>query len=184
MKDMLRVGVFTSTHGLKGEIKVFPTTDDRKRFEDLKKVVMEKNTQQQLRRKTPETMELEIQNVRYFKQYVILKFRGIDDINQIESWKGANLWIDREDAVPLEEDEYFISDLIGLKVINQEDGMELGILEDVLQTGANDVYQVKTVAGLTKSGQLLLPAIADCIREVSLERGEIVVHVMKGLLDL
>lgn len=184
MEDMLRVGVITSTHGLKGDVKVFPTTDDINRFSQLKRVFLMENPQNHIRKTSSEWIELEVERVKYFKQFAIVKFKGMDDINVIEKYKGADIFVTREDAVPLDEDEYFITDLIGLRVIDEENGQELGILEDVLQTGANDVYQVKTVEGLTERGSLLLPAIADCIKEVNLAEGKMIVHVMKGLLDL
>lgn len=184
MEDMLRVGVITSTHGLKGEVKVFPTTDDVKRFSQLKTVYLEENSENRIRKTAPQTLKLEVEHVKYFKQFAIVKFKNINDINDIEKYKGADLLVAREDAVPLEEDEYFITDLIGLKVINEENGQEIGILEDVLQTGANDVYQVKTTPGLTKNDTLLLPAIGQCIKEVNLTEGTIKVHIMKGLLEL
>lgn len=184
MEDMFRIGVLTSTHGLKGEVKVFPTTDDVNRFSLLKTVYLEENQENRIRRTSPDLIKLEVEHVKYFKQFAIVKFKGINDINDIEKYKGANLLVTREDAVPLEEDEYFISDLIGLAVIDEENGQEIGRLEDVLQTGANDVYQVKTVSGLTKNDVMLLPAIAECIKEIDLEAGTMTVHLMKGLLEL
>ena len=170
MEDMLQVGVITQTHGIRGEVKVFPTTDDAARFKKLKKVTLDNGK---------ERRELEIASVKFFKNLVILKFKGIDNINDVEKYKKAPLYVTREDAVPLGENEYFIADLIGLKVISDE-GDALGILDDVLQTGANDVYVVKTTAGK----EILLPAIKDCILNVDLERGEMLVHVLDGLLDL
>lgn len=170
MVSKLRVGVISSTHGIRGEVKVFPTTDDPKRFKFLKQVILEARR---------ETRELEIENVKFFKQFVILKFKGIDNINDIEKYKGAELWVTRENAVPLEEGEYFIADLIGLRVMTDE-GKLLGIMKDVLQTGANDVYEVTMEDGK----DILLPVIDECILDVDLEKGEILVHVMDGLLDL
>ena len=170
MVDKLRVGVISSTHGIRGEVKVFPTTDDPARFKSLKKVILEAKR---------ETLELTVERVKFFKQFVIVKFKGIDDINDVEKYKGAELWVTREDAVPLEEGEYFISDLIGLTVMTDE-GEKLGTLKDVLQTGANDVYEVTMSGGKT----VLLPVIDECVLDVDLEKGEVLVHVMDGLLDL
>ena len=99
MEDMLQVGVITQTHGVRGEVKVFPTTDDVNRFKKLKQVILDTGK---------ETMPLEIQSVKFFKQFVILKFKGIDNINDIEKYKRCSLYVTREHAVPLEEDEYFI----------------------------------------------------------------------------
>lgn len=170
MVSELRVGVISSTHGIRGEVKVFPTTDEPKRFKVLKHVILKAKR---------ETIELEIENVKFFKQFVILKFKGIDNINDIEKYKGAELWVTRENAVPLEEGEYFIADLIGLKVVTDE-GKPLGVMKDVLQTGANDVYEVTMENGK----EVLLPVIDECILDIDLDKGEILVHVMDGLLDL
>lgn len=171
MTDLLQVGVITTTHGIKGEVKVFPTTDDPTRYSYLKQVVLDTGH---------EKIDLKIERVRYFKQFVIVKFKDIDDINDIEKYKGKSIFVTRENAVPLEEGEYFIADLIGLKVITDEDE-EFGELVDVMQTGANDVYVVKR---FDEAGtEVLLPAIKDCILNVDLEKGIIKVHIMEGLLD-
>lgn len=167
MEDMLQVGVITQTHGIRGEVKVFPTTDDAQRFKKLKKVILDNGK---------ERRELEITSVKFFKNLVILKFKGIDDINDVEKYKKAPLFVTREDAVPLEENEYFIADLIGLKVISDE-GEILGTLDDVLQTGANDVYVVKN----DKGEEILVPAIKDCVKNVDIEGGEVTLHLLPGL---
>lgn len=169
MENLLQVGVITTTHGIRGEVKVFPTTDDPKRFLDLKNVILDDG-------KT--TLDLEIQNVKFFKNLVILKFKGIDNINDIEKYKKAGLYVTREDAVELEEDEYFIADLIGMDVISDE-GEQLGTISDVLQTGANDVYVISS------KGQkdLLLPAIRECVLDVNVEERTMKVHLMPGLRD-
>lgn len=169
MEEFFRVGVISSTHGVRGEVKVFPTTDDVQRFKKLKEVLLDTGK---------EKLPLEIQGVKFFKQFAILKFKGYDNINDIEKYKGKELWVTRENAVPLEENEYYIADLIGLTVISDEDE-ELGTLTDVLQTGANDVYVVK----LKNGREGLFPAIADCVQSVDIEKRIMVVHVMEGLLD-
>ncbi len=169
MEDLLQVGAITSTHGVRGEVKVFPTTDDAKRFSKLKEVELE----------TKEgTTTLHIKGVKYFKQFVILKFAEYDSLNEVESIKGRKLFVTRKNAVKLQKDEYFIADLIGLKVIDDEKQLE-GILTDVLQTGANDVYDIT----LTDGRNLLLPAIADCVLSVDLENKVIKIHILEGLLD-
>ena len=169
MEQMLRVGVITSTHGVRGEVKVFPTTDDAKRFKTLKKVILDGR----------EPLELSIEQVKFFKNMVILKFKGYDNINDVETWRQRDLLITRDQAVELKEDEYFITDLIGLTVVKEEEAV-LGRVKDVLETGANDVYVVE----LTGGKELLLPAIKDCILNVDLEGGRMKVHVLDGLMDL
>ena len=170
MEQTLRVGVIASTHGVRGEVKVFPTTDDVKRFEQLKEVLLDTGK---------ELKTMEIAQVKFFKNMVILKFKGFDNINDIEIYKGKDLLIHRDQAVELGPDENFIADLIGLLVITDQKE-ELGTLKDVLQTGANDVYVVETNSGK----EILLPAIKQCILNVDLEAGQMTVHVLEGLLDL
>ena len=167
MEDLLKVGVISTTHGLKGEVKVFPTTDID-RFDDLSYVLLETGR---------EMKELEVEGIRYFKNLVIMKFAGIDDINDIEKYKGHALWIRREDAQELGEYEYYIADLIGMDVVLEDDS-PFGILQDVMETGANDVYIVKRPDG----AEVLLPAIEECILDVDVEANRMQVHLMKGLL--
>lgn len=168
MDDYLRVGVITTTHGLRGEVKVFPTTDDPGRFKELKMVFLDTGK---------ELLPLELEGVKFFKQLAILKFKGIDDINEIEKYRGKDLLIHREDAVELEEGEYFIFDLIDSTVYT-EDGKELGTLIEIMTTAANDVYVVKTLAGK----ELLIPSIKECILDVDVANKKIVVHLLDGLM--
>lgn len=169
MEQLLRVGVISSTHGVRGEVKVFPTTDDPNRFKKLKKVVLDTGR---------EYLDLEITGVKFFKNQVILKFKGIDNINDIEKYKGKDLLVHREDAVALEENENYVADLIDLKVVT-DDGQVLGYLTEVMETGANDVYVVETEDGR----ELLLPAIRDCILDVDLDEEVMTVHILPGLFD-
>lgn len=168
MEDYLRVGVISSTHGIKGEVKVFPTTDDAGRFKQLKHVFLDTKK---------EYKELEITGVKFFKQFAILKFKGIDNINDIEKYKGLDLLVTRENAVKLQKDEYFICDILESVVVTDE-GEELGTLTDVLATGANDVYVVTTKEGK----EILLPSIRECILDVDPTNKKIVVHLMPGLI--
>ena len=169
MEQLLRVGVISSTHGVRGEVKVYPTTDDINRFKKLKKVILDTGR---------EYLDLEITGVKFFKNQVILKFKGIDNINDIEKYKGKDLLVNREDAVALEENENYVADLIDLKVVT-DDGKVLGYLTEVMETGANDVYVVETDDGK----ELLLPAIRDCILDVDLDEEVMTVHILPGLLD-
>ena len=168
MEDLLKVGVITTTHGVRGEVKVFPTTDEAERFLELDYVLLD--TGRELKR-------LEIQNVKFFKNLAILKFKGIDNINDIEMYKGRDLWIPREEGQELEEGEYYVADLIGMNVL-LEDGTVFGTLKDVMETGANDVYVIDT----KDRGEVLLPAIRECILDVNVEESTMTVHLMKGLL--
>lgn len=169
MKERLQVGVISSTHGVRGEVKVFPTTDDMTRFKKLKEVIL-------VTEKTEKV--LKITSVKFFKQFAILKFEGIDTLNDVEVYKGASLFVDRKNAVKLEKDEYFIADLIDLTVVDENEN-ELGTLIDVMKTGANDVYIVKNEEG----GELLFPAIKECILDIDFKKKKMTVHVMDGLLD-
>lgn len=168
MEDMLRVGVISSTHGVRGEVKVFPTTDDAKRFTELKTVILDIR---------PEPVTLNIENVKFFKNMVILKFKGIDHIDEAAKYKGRDLLVTRENAVPLEEGEFFICDIIG-STVYEENGKEFGVLKDVLQTGANDVFVVEQADGK----EVLLPCIDDCIKEIDVEGKRVVAFILPGLL--
>lgn len=169
MEQYLRVGVISSTHGLKGEVKVFPTTDEPERFRRLKKVFLDTGK---------EYMPLKVKGVKFFKNQVILKFEEFQDINEVEPYRGKDLLVERDQAIPLEENENFIVDLIDMDVFS-DTGERLGILQDVLQTGANDVYVVETDEGK----EILLPAIPSCILEVDVDQARMRVHIPEGLLE-
>lgn len=168
MEQLLQVGVITQPHGVRGEVKVFPTTDDPVRFKKLKKVILDMGK---------EKLDLEVEHVKFFKQFVIVKFKEFDNINDIERYKRCPLLVTRENAVSLEEDEYFVADMIGMKVIT-EDGTEFGTLSDVMETGANDVYVIDS----KEHGEVLMPAIKECVLNVDMESGIITVHLMNGLI--
>lgn len=167
MEKFLQVGVISSTHGIRGEVKVFPTTDDAARFKKLKKVLLDTGREQ---------LELEVQSVKFFKQFVILKFKGIDNINDIEKYKGKSLLVPREQAVPLGRDEYYIADLIGMEVFT-EDG-RFGVVKDVMETGANEVYIIDS----DLHGEVLIPAIRQCILDVDVEKKKMQIRLLDGLL--
>ena len=170
MTDRFQVGVIASTHGLQGEVNVFPTTEDPSRFKKLKQVVL--HTQR------GEELLLDVVSARFFKKFVIVKFKQFNNINEVEKFRGCELTIDRKDAIKLQPGEYYCADLIGLSIVD-EDGSELGTLTEILQTGANDVYEMTR----KDSGEkVYIPAIRDCIKEINPESGRIVIHVMDGLL--
>ena len=168
MNDELQVGVITQTHGIRGEVKVYPTTDYAARFRNLKEVILDTGK---------DRFTLKIENVKFFKQFVILKFQEYDSINDVEKYKRARLLVPRDQAVKLKKDEYFVADMIGLTVVTDE-GETLGELKDVLATGANDVYVVSRADGT----EVLLPAIKECILAVDMEKRVIKAHIMDGLL--
>lgn len=169
MEDFFKVGIITSTHGVRGEVKVYPTTDDMRRFKRLKEVILDTGKEQ---------LPMEIESVKFFKQFVILKFKGIDNINDVEKYRKSELLVTRQNAVRLAKDEYFIADLMGLTVKN-EDGEDIGVIRDVMETGANDVY----VIDLNDGRELLLPAIKQCVLTVDVEAGFMKIHILEGLLD-
>ena len=169
--EKIKIGRIVNAVALRGEVKVFPTTDAPERFKKLKKVILDAKR---------EKITLELQSARFFKNLVIVKFKGIDNINDIEKYKGLDLYVERENATPLNEGEYYIADLIDMDVVDEDDN-ELGILYDVMQTGANDVFVVK----LKDTGkELLLPNIPSCVLNVDLNERKITVHVLDGLMDM
>ena len=167
MQKRLEIGQIVNTFGIKGEVKVVPFTDDIKRFDYLEKVYVKIRKESKL---------YKVENARYHKNMVLLKLEGIQNPEDAEMLKNAFLEIDREDAIPLEEGTYFIADLLGLEVYTDE-GKLLGKVEDIYNTGANDIYVVKDELGK----QILLPGIEEVIKEVKLE-DRIIVHLIPGLI--
>lgn len=172
MEELFQVGSITQTHGIRGEVKVFPLTDDISRFKNMKNLLLDGGREGYI--------TLEVENARPQKNLVILKFKGIDNINDIERFKGKGLYVTKENRVKLKKDEYFIADLIGCDVYVDEDSdNKFGEITDVLQTGANDVYEIKLNDGRT----VLVPAIKDCILNVDIEGRRVDMHLLKGLID-
>lgn len=170
MDNLLRIGVITTTHGIRGEVKVFPTTDDVKRFDDCDEVILVTKKEQ---------IPLHVERVKYFKNIVIVKFKEYNDINQVEQYRKCDIMVTRENAVPLEEGEYFICDIIGADVV-EEDGNKIGTVKDVIETGANNVFVIETEGGK----EVLFPSIPECIRKVDVENKLVTAHIMPGLMDL
>lgn len=166
--DLFKVGIITTAHGVHGEVKVFPTTDDVKRFKKTKELLLDNGK---------EIKSVKIQSVKFFKQFVILKIENIDTMNDALSYKNAELLVTRENAVKCEKDEYFIADLYGIDVIDEE-GVKLGIISNVFQTGANDVYEIEKEDKST----FLIPAIKSCVLDVDINNKVMKIHVMEGLL--
>ena len=164
----LSVGQIVNTFGIKGFVKVNPWVNDVTRFDNLKKVYIK------IRKSLK---ELEIEEVKYHKNQVLLKFKGIETVEQAEMLRNAILEIDRKDAIPLEEGEYFIADLLESEVYTDE-GKMLGIVEDIFNTGSNDIYVVKNELGKS----ILLPRIKDVFKEIDVENKKIIVHLIEGLI--
>ncbi len=168
MQANLEIGQIVKTFGIKGFVKVNPFVDDISRYNDLKKVILKKG-------KSAE--EYEVEEVKYHKDMVLVKFKGINTVEEAEKLRNSYLEVDRQNSIPLQEGTYFIADLLGLDVITEE-GKMLGKLDDIFNTGSNDIYSVKTEDGK----QLLLPAISDVIKEINLLENKIVIHLLEGLI--
>lgn len=172
MEDLYQVGSITQTHGIRGEVKVFPLTDDISRFKNMKNLLLDAGKEGYI--------SLEVENARPQKNLVILKFKGIDNINDIEKYKGHGLYVTKDNRVDLKEDEYFIADLIGCDVyLDSDKDNRFGTISDVMETGANDVYEITLESGNT----VLVPAIKDCILDVDIEGRRMEIHLMEGLMD-
>ena len=167
-KERLEVGQIVNTFGIKGFVKIYPYVDDISRFDDLKYVYVKNKKFEN---------ELQIEEVKYQKNMVLVKFKGIETVEQAEKLKNSILEINRKDAIPLEEGQYFIADLLGLDVF-LDTGEKLGILEDIYNTGSSDIYVVKNELGK----QFLLPYIDEVIKEINLEKERITVHIIEGLI--
>lgn len=168
MQENLEIGQIVNTFGIKGYVKVNPFVDDISRYDTLKKVYLKagKNLK-----------ELEVEEVKYHKNMVLLKFKEIDTVEEAEKLRNSYLEVDRENAIKLQDGRYFIADLLGLDVITDKNET-LGKLDDIFNTGSNDIYVVKTEQGK----QLLLPAISEVIKEINLSERKVVVHLLEGLI--
>ena len=167
-QEYFEIGQIVNTFGIKGFVKVMPFTDDITRYDELEKVLVVKKGQKQ---------EMQIEEVKYHKNMVLLKFKGIEDMNNAEKLKGLYLEVHRKDAIPLPEDTYYIADLLGLEVYTQE-GKLLGKVDDIYSTKANDVYVIKDELGK----QVLLPGIGEVIKDIDLDNEKIIVHLIEGLI--
>jgi 16S rRNA processing protein RimM len=172
MQEKLRVGTIVTTHGLKGEVKVYPTTDEPERFYDLKKVWLDRSG------KMENMLQLEVENVRFSKNLALVKFKEYDSIDDVMAIRKGELYVDRADAIPLAEGEYFVGDIIGCRVLDENDA-ELGTVKEFIETGAHDVMLVKT-----EGKDLMIPYCDPFILEKAPEEGYIRVHLIPGLLDL
>ncbi|KXG79012.1 ribosome maturation factor RimM [Thermotalea metallivorans] len=170
MEKLLKVGQIVNTQGIRGEVRVYPLTDYKERFEELEWVYMDANTKE----------KFFIERVRYKNNLVILKLKGIDDINVAEKYKNKYITISRENARKLPEDTYFITDLVGLKVYSEENEL-IGIMKNVIQSAGNDIYEV--VSDKDPKKTILIPAVGEFIKEVNLDKGMIIVKIIEGLIE-
>ena len=171
MVDEFLVGIITSTHGIRGLVKVRPTTDDPLRLAQGGTVTA--------RRKGMEPLMLNVTQARMHKGMVLLGFEGYEDINLVEPLKGAELYVDRAHAAPLQDNEYYYADLAGMDVFSLTDQGEelLGRLTEVMETGANEVFVVRD----DKGREILIPSIRECIREVDVEHAVMKVRLLPGM---
>ncbi len=168
MQEFLEIGQIVNTFGIKGMVKIKPFTDDINRFDDLEKIYIEKNNNKK---------EYEIEEVKYHKGMVLMKLKGVNTPEEAELLRNYYLKVKREDEPELEEGTYYIVDLIGLDVYS-DDGKLLGKLDDIFNTGSNDIYVVKDELGK----QILFPAISDVVKDINLEEKKIIVHILNGLI--
>lgn len=168
MNKYLELGQIVNVKGLKGEIKVNPFTDDATKFERIKSIVVKSKNQ---------NTEYEIEKVGYHKNQVILKLKGVDTIDDAEKLRNSYILVDRDVFGELPEGVYYLADLIGLDVYTEDESRFLGKVDDIFQTGSNDVYVVKDETGK----ELYLPGIPDCIKKIDLENSKILVNLIKGL---
>ncbi len=168
MEEYFEIGQIVNTNGLKGVLKIKPFTDDIKEFEDFESIYVQRKN---------ELIEFKIEEVRYVKNMVLLKLQGIDDINEAEKYRNLYIKVNRNVMPKLPEDSYYIVDLLECEVYTEE-GELLGKVDDVFNTGSNDVYVVKDELGK----QILLPAIGEVIKNVDISNKKIIVKLMKGLV--
>ncbi|MEF9933644.1 MAG: ribosome maturation factor RimM [Clostridium sp.] len=170
MRNYLKVGQILKPHGVRGEVKVYPLTDDYKRYTKLKSVFTTKDE--------VKFDSIEIESVKFVKEFPVIKLKGINTVNDAEKLRQEYIYVDRDNAVKLPDDAYFIADLIGMNVITDE-GEELGVLVSVFPTGSNDVYEVKSP---NHKKNILLPAIKDVILDIDIEARIMKVHILEGLI--
>ena len=171
MEDLFRIGQITGAHGIKGDVKVYPVTSDPERFFSMKTVLLAREGEEETA-----TKEYTITKASHFKNMILMHFKGVEDRNAAEPLAGISLWVTRDNALPLEEDEYYFKDLLGLSVVDEE-GEDCGTVVDILETGSNDVLVVEDPSGK----EILLPMIEECVLDIDLDEEKITIHWMEGL---
>ena len=167
-QEYFEIGQIVNTFGIKGFVKVNPFTDDMERFAELKSVLVVKNK---------ELIEMQIEEIKYQKNVVLIKFKGIEDIDMAEKYKGCYIKIKRENARKLPKDTYFIADLIGMQVYDEQ-GNLLGKVNDIYNNKVHDIYVIKDDLGK----QILLPSTKEVIKQIDMDNDRIVVHLIEGLV--
>ena len=167
MNKYLELGQIVNVKGLKGEVKVNSFTDDNTKFERIPNVFLKQKGN---------LKEYSIEKVGYSKNQVIIKFKGVNTVEEAEKIRNSYIVVDWEIFGELPEGVYYIADLLGLDVYT-EDGTLLGKVDDIFSTGSNDVYVVKDELGKQK----LLPGIDEVIKQIDLESGKIIVNLIEGL---
>lgn len=167
-QEYFEIGQIVNHFGIKGMVKVNPFTEDIFKFERLESILIEKNGK---------LKNIQIEEVKYSKNQVLLKLKGINSIEEAEEYRGCYLKLARSDMEELPEDTYYIADLIGLTVYTDE-GVLLGVVEDIYNAGANDIYVIKSEDGK----QILLPGIEEVLKQINLDQEKIIVHLIKGLI--
>lgn len=161
-EKLIAIGKIVAPHGVRGDVRVVPLTDFPERFKALKTVLLDNNVQ------------MTVTNVKYHKQFVLLKFSGLNDMDSVEYLRGVNIWVQRKDLVQLPEGHYYQFDIIGLKVYNLADEY-LGVVTDILQTGSNDVYVVEQ-----ENKQVhLIPTLKKVVRTIDIQNNKMIVDLME-----
>ena len=186
--EKIKIGKIVNAVGLKGEVKVYSYAGENDRFEKLDRIIagsgqsgsgQEGGAKRAACKKPQSDMEFEIEKVRYQKNMVILKLRGVDDRNQAEALKDMDVFITEDDLEELPDDTFYVRDLIGCQVVDINDGKKLGVVSDLIQNSAQDIYQID----LAEGGQALIPAVEQFIKNVDIESKTITVSLIPGLID-
>lgn len=164
MQDKFEIGQIVNTFAIRGEVKIIPYTDDIKQFKKIKIIYIKNKS-------------VDVESVKFHKNFIILKLKGIETVNDAEMLRGEMISVNRSNK-KLPKNTYYIADLIGLKVYSDENNEYIGKVKDIYNTGANDIYVVEN----NESKDILLPAIKEVIKEIDLENSKIIVHILKGLI--
>lgn len=166
--DYIQVGKIVNTHGIKGELKVYPLTNDIYRFDHLKTAFLGENK-----------LKVQVENVKYHKNLVILKLKGFDDINQVLSFKEKFIYVDDEGKIDLPKGHYFVFDIIGCKVYDTKNNT-IGIVKEVIQSAGNDIYIVED---MDKEKEYLIPAVGEFFVDIDINKKKIIIDPIEGMIE-